>query len=59
LAAKIEAAYAQQGGKVTLIASGGGCFELSVDGELIYSKLATGSFPNEADMVRLVGERLT
>jgi len=58
LAAKIEAAYAGQVGKVELIASGGGCFELSADGELVYSKLATGSFPDEEEMVRLIGERL-
>jgi len=43
---------------VKLIASGGGCFELSLDGELLYSKLQTGSFPDEDAMVRLIGERL-
>ena len=26
---------------------GGGCFELSVGGELVYSKLKTGKFPDE------------
>ena len=30
-----------------LIPGGGGCFELSVDGDLIYSKLQTGTFPDE------------
>ena len=30
---------------LTLIPSGGGKFEVSVGGELIYSKLATGEFP--------------
>ena len=30
-----------------LIPAGGGCFELSADGELIYSKLTTGKFPDE------------
>ena len=39
-----------------LIPSGGGCFELKVNGELIYSKLETGSFPDEEAMVARVGE---
>jgi selenoprotein W-related protein len=30
-----------------LIPSGGGAFELKVNGELIYSKLQTGRFPDE------------
>jgi selenoprotein W-related protein len=29
-----------------LIASGGGAFEISVNGELIYSKLETGEWPD-------------
>ena len=32
---------------LTLIPSGGGCFELKVNGKLIYSKLETGEFPDE------------
>lgn len=40
------------GSRVTdfkLVPSRGGCFELTVDGELIHSKLKTGVFPeNEA-----------
>ncbi len=32
---------------MTLVPAGGGCFELTVDGELIYSKLQTGKFPDE------------
>lgn len=58
MAAKIEAAYKQQVGKVKLIASGGGCFELSLDGKLLYSKLQTGSFPDEDAMVKLIGKHL-
>ena len=37
---------------------GGGCFELALDGKLAYSKLKTGEFPNEDDLVALVGKRL-
>jgi len=42
----------------TLIPSGGGCFEISVNGELIYSKLATGEFPDEQAVVKQVAARL-
>ncbi|MCA9247599.1 MAG: Rdx family protein [Planctomycetales bacterium] len=42
-----------------LVPSSGGRFEIELDGELIYSKLETGSFPNEAELIaeiaRLVG----
>jgi selenoprotein W-related protein len=41
-----------------LIPSGGGCFELSVNGDLVYSKLKTGTFPDEQEMVEVVGARL-
>jgi selenoprotein W-related protein len=40
-----------------LIPSSGGCFELTVDGELVYSKLETGSFPNEIELTRSLGKR--
>ena len=50
--------YKQQLQGLELEPSGGGCFELSIDGELVYSKLATGQFPNEQAMVDLVGKRL-
>jgi selenoprotein W-related protein len=38
--------------------SGGGCFEVTVDGELIYSKLKTGEFPDENKLVAQIGKRL-
>jgi selenoprotein W-related protein len=41
-----------------LVPSGGGCFELKVNGELIYSKLQTGQFPNEDEMLEKVKARL-
>jgi selenoprotein W-related protein len=44
---------------MTLIPATGGCFELSLDGELAYSKLATGEFPNEKAMLDLVAKRLS
>jgi selenoprotein W-related protein len=39
---------------LTLIPDGGGCFELKVNGELIYSKLETGEFPDEKRMLKQV-----
>jgi selenoprotein W-related protein len=41
-----------------LVPSSGGCFELSVDSDLIYSKLKTGKFPDEKAMIDAVGGRL-
>jgi selenoprotein W-related protein len=38
--------------------SSGGCFELTIDGELVYSKLACGEFPDERAMVNEVRKRL-
>jgi len=35
----------------TLVPSRGGCFEVTVDGTLIYSKLETDDFPREADIL--------
>jgi selenoprotein W-related protein len=47
----------QKLGGLTLVPSGGGCFELSVNGELIYSKLQTGQFPDEEWALEAVGSR--
>ena len=37
--------------------STGGCFELSVNGDLVYSKLETGEFPDEDQMLAEVKKR--
>ena len=37
--------------------SGGGCFEVTVDESLIYSKLKTGKFPNEASILGQIEQR--
>ena len=42
-----------------MVPSRGGCFEVTVDGELIYSKLATDVFPNEADILSKLSARVT
>jgi len=36
---------------VELIGSTGGVFEVVVDGELVYSKKATGEFPDEKQLL--------
>ena len=37
-----------------LVASHGGVFEISVDGELIFSKRSTGRFPDDGEVLRLI-----
>jgi selenoprotein W-related protein len=44
-------ALKQQVQSWTLVPSRGGCFEVTVDGKLIYSKLETDQFPREADIL--------
>lgn len=41
----------------TLIPSSGGRFEITIDGELIYSKLQTGRFPDTAEVAEHVRAR--
>lgn len=38
-----------------LIRSSGGVFEVAVDGKLIYSKKATGEFPDEEALLKQLG----
>ena len=55
---KLLEAYKQQIQELKLIPSSGGCFELSINGDLIYSKLKAGKFPDEKWAVDAVGARL-
>jgi len=41
-----------------MIADSGGMHEISVDGELIYSKLKTGRQPSPKEIVKLIRARL-
>ena len=43
---------------MTLVPSRGGVFEVVVDGELIYSKVKTGTFPDESEVLSAVQSRL-
>ena len=47
--------YKQKIQGLELEPSGGGCFELTVDGKLLYSKLQTGQFPDEDQIVAELG----
>jgi selenoprotein W-related protein len=40
-----------------LVPAGGGCFELSVNGELVYSKLQTREFPDESWVLAEISKR--
>lgn len=44
--------------RLELVPDRGGCFELSVNGDLIYSKLKTGEFPDEEWAVGTIGKQL-
>lgn len=43
---------------LTLVPVGGGAFELSANGELLYSKLKTGEFPNEQSIIDVLEKKL-
>jgi selenoprotein W-related protein len=58
LTGKLLSTFKQQIHDLKLIPAGGGCFELTADGELLYSKLQAGKFPDEKAMIDAVGSRL-
>lgn len=55
---KILTALKQRIKNLNLIPSKGGCFELSADGDLLYSKLQTGQFPDEQAILDQLEHRL-
>ena len=44
--------------ELKLIPGKGGCFELKADGELVYSKLKTGEFPDEQTILQELENRV-
>lgn len=58
MTSKLLTTYKQQIQDLKLIPSKGGCFELTIDGELVYSKLQTKEFPEEKWVLETVGARL-
>jgi len=43
--------------KLELIPSSGGAFEVTVNGEKIYSKLETGVFPDTDEMIEIISKK--
>jgi selenoprotein W-related protein len=58
LTGKILESFKQKIRELKLIPASGGCFELTINGELVYSKLATREFPDERAMLAAVQARL-
>jgi selenoprotein W-related protein len=55
---KLLTTFKQRIKGLQLIPASGGCFELTANGELLYSKLLTGEFPDEQKILDLVASRL-
>jgi len=51
LTEKLLSEFKTDVGNLKLVPSKGGCFEVWLDEHQIYSKLATGDFPDEGDML--------
>lgn len=58
MATKLLETYKQKISSLTLVPGSGGCFELTLDGDLAYSKLATGEHADQDQLVAEVGEKL-
>ncbi|MCL4368591.1 MAG: Rdx family protein [Actinobacteria bacterium] len=56
--AELVQTYEDRIQSITLVPSDEGRFEVTVDGELIYSKLSTGRHAEPGEIARLMGERL-
>jgi selenoprotein W-related protein len=50
--------FKQDIGQLTLVPSGGGVFEVSVNGTKLHSKKETGKFPDEDAIVEKIGKWL-
>jgi selenoprotein W-related protein len=58
LAANLLTQFKRRISALELEPSTGGCFELTIGKDLIYSKLQTGEFPSEETIVSEVARRL-
>jgi selenoprotein W-related protein len=48
--------YRQDLSELKLVPAGGGAFEVSVNGKLVFSKLSEGRFPELKELKQLIGE---
>jgi len=58
LAARLLNQFKRRITSLELVPDKGGCFELTVEGDLVYSKLKTGQFPDEDEMEAAVAKLL-
>jgi len=58
LAADLLKEFEFQIDSLTLVPSDGGRFEVSINGDLIYSKLQTGRHAEPGEVLKLVGKRI-
>jgi selenoprotein W-related protein len=58
LTAKLLPRFKRAISRYVMIPSTGGCFELSVAGKKLYSKLETGSFPDEEKLMKTVAKAI-
>jgi len=58
LAAKILTKFKRRIFGFELEPSSGGCFEFSIDDQIVFSKLESGHFPKEEDIVAEISQRL-
>lgn len=58
MTSKILSTFKQQVKDLKLIPGKGGCFELTADGDLVYSKLKTQEFPDEQSIINLLERKM-
>jgi selenoprotein W-related protein len=58
LTTKLLTRFKQQVSRLVLVPSTGGCFEVSVGGRTLYSKLEKGRFPDEDAILGEIGRAL-
>ena len=58
MTAKLLPRFKREVTQLVLIPSTGGCFEVTVGGKLLYSKLETGRFPDEEKLLEAIGQAL-
>lgn len=56
--AELLASYEPEIESITLIPSKGGCYEITINGKLIYSKLSTGRHADPGEVASLVDKFL-
>ncbi len=57
MAQKILERYADRVKEFTLIPSGGGVYEFTIDGQLLFSKKSLGRFPEDEEILKLIDVR--